>query len=223
MKLQINSNKKVEYLIEDGRGYIDEGLYIYDYFITLSTPIEHSKINKVTSKDVELRVYNKELNIYYFKKTDKDITIDVDVIESYYINIYNNYHESYNEFYNLKYKEAIQLVIEDYISGHLLKKITIKDNDGNLVDPKLFKFSNYKKSIRHYIDLKMPPYDLNIYLDYEEDIEDKFCYDTGESALSEEDYNDLFKDLIYEFKKWATGSFYFFVIIFFNCVKWFIS
>ena len=85
------------------------------------------------------------------------------------------------------------------MEGSILHRITVRGKNNSSINFKELKLSSYKNSLRHYIDLKMPKEDVVVTVEYVIDKENQLMYEEedGEySALSDEEYDILFKDLL---------------------------
>lgn len=197
MKITFDTDIIIKYHVEDGTKYnLPFAKYDEYYFLVIDELKENYKITKLTSKNIEIKYYN--YLIYMLKKTDEDIYINVTYEDSYTLEvIYPSKQELY-ERYNLSYNEKIQIVIDDYINGKILYKITLMNKVGKVIDIKSLKLSSYKNSLRHYIDLKMPKEDIKIVIEYILDKDNKLMYDEeeGYSALNDEEYDLLFKNIL---------------------------
>lgn len=197
MNITFNTTFITKYHFEEGSNYNHLNVKYDDYiFLVIDEVKKNYKVKTIKSNDTVVKEFNKSY-IYMIKKVKKDVLLDVTLKGSFNLLVVNKLDEKLNEEYNLEYLEPIQIIIDDYINGFILSKITITDYDGNKINIKDLELSSYKKSLRHYIDLKMPMKDVLITLDYIKDNNNLLILDEdNNSLLSSDEYKDLFSNLL---------------------------
>lgn len=198
MNITFNNDVIIKYHLEDGREYDHLSPNSGSFFLLFIDEVrDHFKITKLESKKTKITQYN--ASTYKINKTDKDIHINVRYKEAYLLEVNYLNDSSLNEKYNLTENEDIQLVFDDYMEGSILHRITVRGKNNSSINFKELKLSSYKNSLRHYIDLKMPKEDVVVTVEYVIDKENQLMYedeDGGYSALSDEEYDILFEDLL---------------------------